>query len=471
MRNGFKKNRTNGILLFVLLVFFINSNQVQADVAPPEPPSGSNPLPEDEVTNVRMVAETVIISIDADTPHDKGIATVEATFTMQNLGSIDESMDVRFPLDQTIGWGNLCKDPAPQFPSITDLRVEVNGQFIETYKTYETIILPTITQPQPTITIPCWENFHVNFPVGEDVIIKVIYSTMPYEFPDASFKYSYILETGSGWKDTIGSADIVFQFPYDINVENFYRCLPKECVLEKNKVKWQFKNFEPFSNINISVMPPPLWQRILVEKENISQDLNDGEAWGRLAKAYKEANMQRRGFRSLEMFMLSKEAYEKATSLLPNDADWHYGFAELLCWNAEWNNFLINSDIGAWQECAEELKLAITINPSHQEANELLQYLGQISMVELTNPQQPNFLILTAQPVTFTPSPIQVLTTNTDIPFTPTMIPTKQNQENPIVENPTALQSNKKIVLVSFILLVFILGIVIYFRKNNKNSN
>lgn len=58
----------------------------QADVAPFGPPEGTNPVPGTEITQVRMVAETVIIDIDADTPYAEGLAHVTASFTMRNLG-------------------------------------------------------------------------------------------------------------------------------------------------------------------------------------------------------------------------------------------------------------------------------------------------------------------------------------------------------------------------------------------------
>jgi cytochrome c-type biogenesis protein CcmH/NrfG len=38
----------------------------------------------------------------------------------------------------------------------------------------------------------------------------------------------------------------------------------------------------------------------------------------------------------LKMLQLSEEAYQRAVSLLPNDADWHYGYADLLYSEAQW---------------------------------------------------------------------------------------------------------------------------------------
>jgi tetratricopeptide (TPR) repeat protein len=62
---------------------------------------------------------------------------------------------------------------------------------------------------------------------------------------------------------------------------------------------------------------------------------NDGEAWGRLAKAYKEVVKMPKGYlredpAGIELYALSKDAYEKCLALLPNDPLWHYGYADLL---------------------------------------------------------------------------------------------------------------------------------------------
>ena len=90
-------------LIFAGFLLLFSSTQASADISPPEPPSGTNPEPGSETTNVRMMSETVLVEIDANSPFNNGYGKVTATFTMRNLGNADEKMDVRFPLDQTIG--------------------------------------------------------------------------------------------------------------------------------------------------------------------------------------------------------------------------------------------------------------------------------------------------------------------------------------------------------------------------------
>src|SRR5262245_37198243 len=77
---------------------------VLGDAAPPEQAPGSSIDPEGG-TQVRMVAEQVILDIRASEPDpdrdhyladDWALAQVSTTFLMRNLGPADEQMQVRF---------------------------------------------------------------------------------------------------------------------------------------------------------------------------------------------------------------------------------------------------------------------------------------------------------------------------------------------------------------------------------------
>ena len=180
--------------LLILLLFAFPST-VLADVAPPANPPGSNLQPGSETTQVRMVAETVLIDVKADS--GLGTARVTADFTMRNLGNQPESMAARFPITANDGFGN--------YPEIKELVVKVNGQEIP----YQRANYPDIRYQDKDVP---WAEFNITFPVGQDVPIQVVYNLkgsgyMPYT------AFYYILETGAGWKDTIGSADIILRLP------------------------------------------------------------------------------------------------------------------------------------------------------------------------------------------------------------------------------------------------------------------
>lgn len=464
-------------ILIVFILLTISSTQVSADISPPEPPSGTNPKPGNEITNVRMMSETVLIEINANSPFDNGYGSVTVTFTMRNLGDVDEQMDVRFPLDQTISWGNLCSAPSFINTTIDDIQVKVNGNPVSTETSYQTVPVILGEEPYPTQTIPCWANFPVTFPAGKDVIIQVTYTAEPYTF--GGYHYSYVLITGAGWKDTIGSADIIFKIPYELNALNFISCLPKDCSVKENTVQWHYENFEPTSNVILALSSPPLWQRILLETQNTTQYPNDGEAWGRLAKAYKESIIgERWGYRDnvagQEMYQLSKEAYQKAVTLLPNDVDWHYGFADLLCRNAGYNNFLVNSATAAWVECVQQIQQVLNLNPNHESTKEMIEYYGNFDgMIDFSDPQ-PNYLILTPQPtatVVSTQAPIQPTATLTATASPLIQVTKTKKTQLEITNTPTSTtnltktKTNTPILIGSAILLFIVSFIVIRSRK------
>jgi hypothetical protein len=469
--------RKNIAFIITVILLLLSSTKVHADVAPPEPPSGTDPEPGNEITNVRMVSETVLIQIDADSPLDNGDGKVTATFTMRNLGDVDEQMDVRFPLDQTVGWGKLCMAPSFQYPTIDDIRVKVNGNSVSTHTTYQTVPVETENEPSSTTTIPCWANFPVSFPAGKDVIIQVAYTAQPYD--SGGYNYSYVLVTGAGWKDTIGSADIIYEVPYELNETNFISCFPNDCSVGTTKVQWHYENFDPPFNVTLSLLSPPIWKRILIERKNTSQNPNDGEAWGRLAKAYKEAILERRGFRSDEIgqgiYQLSRDAYQKATALLPNDADWHFGLAQLLCWNAEWNNFLVASSTEAWKSCVDQIQQVLNLNPNHAGMKEFIENSPEIyDMIDFSG-SQPDYIILTPKSApTLAPTEKQIpgMKTETAIPSPTARFTNTVAVATILTSTPTAIfvqeskESDTSFYIVGLILIFFVTFLIMRLRKS-----
>lgn len=430
-------------LLILLCVLILGSpGRGLADVAPPEPAYSSNPEPDEGSTNVRMLAETVVMKIDADSPTDEGLAYVTATFTMRNLGDQDEQMDVRFPLFFN---GHDNCDFMPKYndgPVIADFSALVDGLPVQSKITYETFTFDDyINEVTRDITLACWANFPVTFLIDRDVTIQVTYTAQPYDHNKYGYYiYSYIIATGAGWKDTIGTADIIVQMPYQLNQYNFIECRPAECEVSDTQVQWHYEDLEPdFWGISLSLLPPPEWLTILRERAITTNNPNDGEAWGRLGKAYKEAIMQLRGLRTdpggIEMYQFSAEAYQKALALLPLDAEWHYGYAELLCHNAIWG-YLWYADLLVTQGCIEQLKLALEINSQHERANALLEDVATIfaewhrlQIVDLSG-SQPDYLVLTPQSIVvngISASATANHITPTRVTRTPSLTPTLRN--------------------------------------------
>jgi len=176
-----------------------------------------------------------------------------------------------------------------------------------------------------------------------------------------------------------------------------------------NEIRWHFENLEPTSedNIEIMVVSPALWERVLKESQTVAKNPKDGEAWGRLGKAYKEVVLLNKGLRDdaagQEMFRLSREAYEKCLTLLPNDSLWHYGYADLLWAHYYWNQRGVDSE-GILPLMLSHLKTALAIDPNNPLARELLTNISH-SVDGAVQVDGNNFiyLALTATPLPPTP--------------------------------------------------------------------
>jgi hypothetical protein len=399
---------SKGAFLFALLLALLAPLPVRADVAPPGQPPGTNIVPGDE-TQVRMVAETVALTV-LSTPAANflGQAKTEAVFMMRNLGAVDETLEVRFPLtfwdNQSDGFGN--------FPEISDIQIQVNGQTVRTRRLEADFTGGVAFSRAP------WAVFNVIFPTGQDVIIKVTYTTNGFGYAPY-FALRYVLETGAGWNGTIGSADIIVKLPYEANTQNamleegvgFSTTTPGAQLVGK-EIRWHFEDFEPTreNNIEITLLQTSQWRKVLDETANITQNPTDGEAWGRLGKAYKEIVRMSRYFRDdpagVEMYQLSLRAYEKAVTLLPKDALWHYGFADLL-----WSHYYLDhffrevSDLPELVYAVDEIRQALALDPKNQNARDLAdsiarEYPWAIRQTETGY----DYLLLTVTPTSIPPT-------------------------------------------------------------------
>jgi hypothetical protein len=408
-------------VIFSLSLILVQWTPARADIAPPEKPSGGNPSPGSENTRVRMLSESVTLVVqDRPEPGSLGQARVVAIFDMQNTGSADETMQVRFPLTFPSG----TSDGFGNFPEITDLQAKVNGVRTATQR----IMLPNPSDFYEN-ALP-WSTFEVTFPPGETVQVEVSYTAEAWgEVPYLVF--GYVLETGAGWQGTIGSAELVVRLPYEVNEQNViigesvgFGMTTSGADIVGNELRWQRSDFEPDpqDNLSILLLSPAAWEKILAEREATSQNPQDGEAWGRLGKACKEASVLRRGFRydagGLALYQESLAAYEKAVTLLPEDALWHFGFAELL-----WNHYAFHTYTPYEHEQSElvravgELKASLDLDPDEPRALELAQEIAWLNDGIIDPESDPvAYLILTSTPIYPTRAPTQGILEVTAIP-------------------------------------------------------
>jgi len=427
------------VLILTLLVVLFPVPSAKADVAPPQQPPGSAPNPGGE-TQVRMLSELVNINVLKSSPSgSQGQAAVNANFVMRNLGSQIEHLNVRFPLSDPSGMG----DGFGGSPEIRDLRVKVNGGQVKTGRITTSNEGGFITTPIP------WSSFPVTFPPGEDVSIEVNYTLDGTAHQtDSVVEYGYILATGAGWKDTIGSADIVVHLPYDANPENVSNqsgfqtdAVTITPEFSGQEVRWHLEDFEPDSGYNFRLMTvkPDFWLQVLNETKNVTNNPNDAEAWGRLGRAYKNSITDSKGFLRDdfavdEIFQKSSEAYEKAVALKPDDALWHYGYAELL-----WLYYSIVQNKGDYTsilvKSLTELDTSLRLAPTNEKAMALADWInGTFPDYVEKGENGYVFLALTQTPVYMTQIPWETPTTT---PFMPKASPSATKAKAAAVATPT----------------------------------
>ena len=426
------------VILFALILFAFPVN-VLADVAPPINPPGSNPQPGTESTQVRMMAETVLVDVQSDiVPDSLGSAMITADFTMRNLGNDSKSMAVRFPISASDGRG--------EYPEITDLKVSVAGKQIQ----YRRASYPDVDAASQTIP---WAEFDITFPVGQDVPIQVKYRLKGSGYAPYTAFY-YILESGAGWKDTIGSADIILRLPYEASPQNVimgFQIGWAETTpggsFEGNEVRWYFENFEPgpheaIQNMEFALVAPSVWNTVLNARANVVRFPNDSETWGQLAKTYKSIFLMNKSYRSdaggEEFYQLSIEAYEKCLALNPNDAQWHAGFADLLANRAFWDSFVSGPTADAYR-AFNEIHTALELAPNDAVVLEIannIYYMFPDGMIQTESGY--DFPWLTQTPTMFPSTPIIVSAEGTvrapSADETPTLVP-------PVMNTPLAISS------------------------------
>jgi hypothetical protein len=276
----------------------------------------------------------------------------------------------------------------------------------------------------------------VTFPPNQDVNIQVSYLLEGTgEYPFVAFYY--LLHTGAGWNGTIGSADLIVRLPYEATTQNvifdestgWSQTTPGGAI-QGQDVRWHFEDLEPdqSNDFQISLVMPSAWQQVLRERGNVSANPNDGEAWGRLGKLYKEMFFFRKGFRTdaggQQLYALSMDAYEKCLSLLPNDALWHAGFADLLAYHAWFSAYDAQDVRPEMLHAMQEINTALQIAPDNKKVKEIADTIYYSFPADSVRQLESgyDFLWLTTTPDLSTPTLVPV-----EVTFTPPAAPTATN--------------------------------------------
>ena len=368
------------ICIFSTLVILLSTCtviDVHADVAPPDQPTGANLVPGKETTNVRMISEEVVIEVQPDLlPNAQDVwgvsdwAKVTASFQMKNTGMKIEKMDVRFPLMIPSGSG----DGFGNQPELVAFRVEVDGMSLDYKET-------TTENPSDYDQTPLkWAAFPVSFTPGKITNIDVTYEVKATGYsPFAEF--GYILETGAGWKDTIGEGTIIVRLPYEASAENFLLDdATKEFIFTDNDAVYTFTNLEPTpeSNIHVTLVEPVIWSQVVAGRQAVKDDPTNGQSWGNLAEALRKSISYSKPWvredpAGIKLLAESLDAFDQAVKLAPDQFIWHNGYANLI-WQSEYYNS--DPDMNLIQKMLIQYSAAWSIDPKNEDLYYQLQNIS-----------------------------------------------------------------------------------------------
>ncbi len=223
------------------------------------------------------------------------------------------------------------------YPEIKGIQVRVNEKPVATSR---------ITSPSPNTwdkNAPpiSWAAFNVSFPPGRKVNIIVQYNLQPTGyFPVAEFVY--ILETGAGWFDSIGSADLILTLPYEVNSQNLvygdYNTTPGGQA-DGQQITWHYENLEPTrdDNLRLDLVAPEVWMNLLQARQSVQANSSDANAWQTLAQAAGDAALDASGKGWLRsdpggeaLALESMRAYEQILALRPKNASLWVGYENLM---------------------------------------------------------------------------------------------------------------------------------------------
>jgi hypothetical protein len=491
-----------GTIVLSFLVSLSPIDNVIADAAPEPGGVATNLSPNPNQTQVRMESETVQIDIAEQSDYWNGHAIVTATFYMRNLGDETEEMKVRFPMnssDYRLWWEaeygeEFCGFPT-KFPSIDDVHIKVNDENLDyTISTKTFNEHAALFDEGEDLTRNCWAHFDVTFPPNEQVVIQVQYKVGGYKWDPHLISYKYVLQTGSGWDGTIGSADISINLPYELNDRLIDYCRPEDCLINENSVSWHYEDFEPVDNIELQIVEPAVWLRVLQGLADVEENPEDGPAWGRLANAYKDVYTERHGYMMIgeypEYFQQSLESYQRALTLLPDDVDLHWDYKNVICGYA-FGRYTTDSDfiIETKKICANEISTIAKLDPEYEELRAYLNSTYYTDNGFITSryyfPEPLDLSFILTPGITFTTTPISsrtplptlppvLLVTLTSTPFTQTPTQTEiasTSAPTPVIEIQQPANSSQNRLLFSIAAnILFIIIFLWIIRPNQSNK-
>lgn len=224
------------------------------DIAPnPRHRSALDLSPRDaEQTGVAMRAEVVELFLHPD--H----AEVKAVFDLEHTGSEPETLEVGFPtearpiergIDKGLEYARSFYDGG----TIYGFSAEVDGVPVKAES-------KKVDEDDPRKVHRSWVCWPMEFAPGQKRRVSLRYEVETrdafYLDPTSALEpreLFYVLKTGRGWKDVIGSARIVLRTApgVDLDMRHIQETSPAPTSKTDGEWEWLFENFEPDEDIRV----------------------------------------------------------------------------------------------------------------------------------------------------------------------------------------------------------------------------
>jgi len=393
------------VLVFLTAWLTWPAHMAHADAAPPWTAQGASVDPGETPTQVRMVSEEVLLTIEGQEQEtdDSHLASdfmaghVEATFVMRNQGAETESFDVWFPLtmsDEEFGPSNQIRNFTAWVDEVPVKVSESAGRDLLDFEE----------------SVP-WATWPVTFPPGQDTILRVTYDVFPIGYrPFGDFHY--ILETGAGWQDTIGEATVTIRLPYPVTPENTtldpavsrHAPYPDGFQVQGNEVVWHFTDLEPTAddNVRLNVLEPDRWQALVAAREAAAAAPDSAEAQLELARAARGAVSMKHGVNPFgggdALAQVASDAYARSLKLDPQQSEIYGEYAEWLLWTS--NRYL--SENGTYPEALYDVVArGLERSPDDERLLEIQKFIASREVQSTATP--------TVRPTLPSPTPVPTM--------------------------------------------------------------
>jgi tetratricopeptide (TPR) repeat protein len=208
------------------------------------------PAEGEQATEIAMRAEVVELVLHED------YAEVRAVFDMQHTGSVTESLEVGFPTEATpiprsVREGLDYSGGFDGGGTIYAFQAEVDGESIEAER-------KQVDEDDEREVHRHWVCWPMEFAPGQRRRIEVRYEVETkdsmYLEPQTALQpreLIYVLKTGRGWKDTIGSARILLRAAEGFDLGRVDWTTPKPTLVREGEWEWRFEDFEPDQDIRV----------------------------------------------------------------------------------------------------------------------------------------------------------------------------------------------------------------------------